>query len=216
VESEALIAELTGQLRPVRVLASPARQAAAWFGLAVLVVLAVTLVDGVRPDFVARLAVPGEVAQWLASVATAAAASLAAALLARPDRSLAWALLPAAPLALWLGVLGWGSAGDLGRLGLVVAAGEHWGCVGFTAGLGMALTVGLLLLLRHAGPVRPLPVLLFGGLASAALASAGCTVAHHIDTALPLLVWHGGAMAVAVVVAWAGGRALLQRALQLG
>ena len=42
-------------------------------------VIAATLLDGVRPDLAARLAVPSELAQWLASIATALAGALAAA-----------------------------------------------------------------------------------------------------------------------------------------
>jgi hypothetical protein len=138
-------------------------------------------------------------------------------MLARPDRPAGWALLPLGPLVAWLAALGWGCFADVARLGpAALAVGENWGCVGFTGGLGVVLTLGLLAMLRHAGPVRPLPVLLFGGLASAALASAGCTVAHHIDTTLPLLIWHGGAVALAVGLAWAGGRWVLQRALRAG
>ena len=69
----------------------------------------------------------------------------------------------------------------------------------------------MLLLLRHAGPVRPLPVLLLGGLASAALCSAGLSLFHHLEAALMVLVWHGGALAVVVVLGWRLGRPLLQR-----
>ena len=202
MESEALIAELACRLRPVRVLPAPARQATAWFALAATVVAAVTLLDGVRPDFAARLALPMEVAQLLASVATALAAAVAAAMLARPDRPAAWALLPLAPLLAWLAALGLGSVTDVARLGpAAMEIGENWGCIGFTAGLGMVLTLLLLAMLRHAGPVRPVPVLLYGGLASTALTSAGCTVAHRIDAALPLLVWHGAAVLLAVGIA---------------
>jgi hypothetical protein len=212
VESEALIAELTGRLKPVRVLPSPGRQAIGWFALAATVVAAVTLMDGVRPDLAERLALPMEVAQWLASVATALAAALAAAMLARPDRPAGWALLPLAPLAAWLAALGAGSLGDVARLGpAAMEIGENWGCIGFTGGLGLGLTLLLLVLLRHAGPVRPLPVLLYGGLAATALTSAGCTVSHHIDAALPLLVWHGAAVLLAVGFAWAFGGRLLAR-----
>jgi hypothetical protein len=212
VESEALIAELARRLKPVRVLPSPARQAAAWFGLAAATVTAVTLLDGVRPDLAARLAVPSELAQWLASIATALAGALAAAMLARPDRPVAWALLPLAPLVAWLAALGFGAAADVARLGpAAMEVGENWGCVVFTAGLGLVLTLGLLVMLRHAGPVRPVPVLIFGGLASAALTSAGCSVAHRIDAALPVLVWHGAAVLLAVGLAWAFGGRLLVR-----
>ena len=151
------------------------------------------------------MALPQEAAQFLASIATGLAAALAAAMLARPDRSSAWALLPVAPLVLWLGGLGWGCFADLGRMGPAGAGGmgTSWGCLKFILLLGTPLTAALFLLLRHAGPVRPLPVLLLGGLASAALCSAGLSLFHHLDAMLMILVWHGGAVAVLVVLGWA-------------
>ena len=97
------------------------------------------------------------------------------------------------PLALWLGGLGWGCFADLGRMGPEAwAMGTSWGCLKFILLMGTPLTAALFLLLRHAGPVRPLPVLLLGGLASAALCSAGLSLFHHLDAMLMILLWHGG------------------------
>ena len=214
MRTEDLIGRLAAELRPVRRLAPPGAQAALWLALAALAVAAaVALHGGFRPDIGARLRLPYEVAQWLASVATGAAAALAAAMLARPDRGAAWALLPVVPLVLWLGGLGWGCFADLDRMGpQALAMGTSWGCLKFILLLGTPLTVALYLLLRHAGPVRPVPVLLLGGLASAALCSAGLSLFHHLDAMLMILVWHGGAVAVLVVLGWALGRPLLLRA----
>jgi hypothetical protein len=169
--------------------------------------------EGLRHDLAERMALPQELVQFCASIATGLAAAPAVAMLARPDRSLAWALLPVAPLVLWLGGLGWGCFADLDRMGLdALAMGTSWGCLKFILLLGTPLTVALYLLLRHAGPVRPVPVLLLGGLASAALCSAGLSLFHHLDAMLMVLVWHGAAVAVLVVLGWALGRPLLLRA----
>jgi hypothetical protein len=213
VESEQLIDRLAAGLRPVRRLPPPGLQALLWCALAVLVIGLAVAVEGLRHDLAQRMALPQELAQFLASIATGLAAALAAAMLARPDRSPGWALLPVAPLALWLGSLGWGCFADLARMGPAAwAMGSSWGCLKFIVLMGTPLTAAMLLLLRHAGPVRPLPVLLLGGLASAALCSAGLSLFHHLDAMLMVLVWHGGAVAVLVVLGWALGRPLLMRA----
>ncbi|RAI58146.1 NrsF family protein [Roseicella frigidaeris] len=210
--SERLIAELALGLRPVRRLPPPGLLALLWLALAGLVIGLAIALHGLRPDLAAAMAEPGERAQFLASLATGVAAALAAAMLARPDRSGRWGLLPLAPLGLWLGSLGWGCLADLGRLGPAAwSLGPSWGCLRFILALGAPLTAAMLLLLRHAGPVRPGPVLLLGGLAAAALCSAGLSLIHHLDAMLMVLVWHGAAVAALVALGWALGRPLLAR-----
>lgn len=212
MESEQLIDRLAAGLQPVRRLPPPGLQALLWCALAMLAIGLAVAVEGLRHDLAQRLALPQEVVQLLASLATGLAAALAAAMLARPDRQAAWALLPVGPLLLWLGGLGWGCFADFGRMGPEAwAMGTSWGCLKFILLMGTPLTVVLYLLLRHAGPVRPLPILLLGALASAAFCSAGLSLFHHLDAMLMILVWHGGAVAVLVVLGWALGRPLLLR-----
>lgn len=213
MRTEDLIGRLAAELRPVRRLAPPGRQAALWLALAALAVAAaVALHGGFRPDIGARLRLPYEVAQWLASVATGASAALAAAMLARPDRSWRWALLPLPAVAAWVASLGWGCLADLARLGPgALVLGTSWGCLRFVLLLGVPLAAALLLLLRHAGPVRPEPVLLLGSLAAAAVCSAGLSLFHHLDAALMVLVWHGGAALLLVALGRLLGRPLLAR-----
>jgi hypothetical protein len=210
VQSEELIAELSGALRPVRRLPPPGLQAMLWLALAVVVIGLAVALNGLRHDLAARMLLPQEVGQFSASVATGIAAALAAAMLARPDRAAAWALLPVPTLLLWLGSLGWGCFADLARLGPGAwTMGTSWGCLKFILLLGLPLTAALLVLLRHAGPVRPTPVLLLSGLAAAALCSAGLSLFHHLDAALEVLIWHGAAVALVVMLGRALGRPLL-------
>jgi hypothetical protein len=216
VRTEELIGDLAIELRPVRRLPSPGVQAALWLGLAVVAIALAVALHGLRHDLAARMLLPHEVAQWLASVATGVAAALAAAMLARPDRNWRWALLPLPPLLAWGLSLGWGCLADLARMGpAALTLGTSWGCLRFIILLGAPLTALQLWLLRHAGPVRPVPVLLLGGLASAALCSAGLSLFHHLDAAVMVLLWHGGAMAVLVLLGWLLGRPLLLRAPRL-
>jgi hypothetical protein len=211
VRTEDLIADLANGLAPVRRLRPPLRRAAAWLGFAaVALAAAVALHGGFRHDLAARLALPYELVQLVASIATGVLAAVAAFHLALPDRSPRWALLPLPALVLWVASLGWGCLADLARVGpeaLVLRT--SWGCLRFIAGLGLPLTATMLWALRHAGPVRPVPVALLGGLAAAALCSFGLSLFHHLDAAAMVLAWHGGAMALVVLVGWAVGRPAL-------
>jgi hypothetical protein len=55
-------------------------------------------------------------------------------------------------------------------------------------------------------------VLLLGALASAALCSAGLSLFHHLDAAVMVLLWHGGAVLVLLVLASLFGDRVLLRA----
>jgi hypothetical protein len=212
VRSEELISELTAGLRPVRRMASPARQAGLWLGLAAVAVGLAVLAHGLRHDLQERMLMPQEVGQWLASVFAGVLAAVAAAMLARPDRSWRWVLLPVPALIGWFGSLGWGCLADLARLGPMAGQiGTSWGCLRFILAMGVPLAAVQFWLLRHAGPVRPMPVLLLGGLASAALCSAGLSLFHHLDAAVMVLLWHGGAMLLLVLAGALLGRPLVMR-----
>lgn len=212
MSQESLIAELTAGLRPVRRMAAPGWQALGWVGFAGLVILVAVLWHGLRHDLAQRMLLPHEVAQWVAAVLTGVAAAFAAALLARPDRSDGWVLLPLPFAAMWMGSLGWGCLVDLWRIGDAALQPDFsWSCLRFTVGVGLPLTAALLLLLRHAGLVRPGPVLGLAGLAAAALCSAGLSLFHHLDAAAEVLVSHGVAIGAVALIGRVGGRGLLAR-----
>ncbi len=212
MRTEDLIGCLASDLRPVRRLPSPAAQTAIWLAGAVVAIGAIVLAEGLRPDLMQRLTLPQEGLQWLGAVATGATAALAAAMLARADRSARWALLPL-PFALaWLATLGLGCLADMARMGEdALAPRLSGGCIQFIIFLGVPLGAGLLLLLRHAGPVRPGPVLALAGLASAALCSAGLSLFHHLDASLEVLLSHGLAIGAVALLGRVFGRGLLLR-----
>jgi len=212
MRTEDLIGSLACGLAPVRRLPSPGVQAAIWLGGAAAAIGVAVLLHGLRPDLGTNMMRPQGGGQMVASVATGIAAALAAAMLARADRPAAWAWLPLPFLLVWLSMLGIGCLADLGRMG---EAAMHprlsTECVQFIAMLGAPLAAMMFLLLRHAGPVRPTPVLLLGALASAALCSAGLSLFHHLDAALEVLISHGLAVLVVVGMARLFGPLLLSR-----
>lgn len=213
MRTEDLIGGLASDLRPVRRMPSPAAQTAIWLVGALAAIGIAVLVEGLRTDLAHRLMLPQDGLQWLGAVATGIAAALSAAMLARPDRPARWALLPLPFALVWLATLGLGCLSDMARLGDAALAPQlSGGCIKFILSLGVPLAAGLLVLLRHAGPVRPGPVLVLAGLASAALCSAGLTLFHHLDASLEILLSHGLAIGLVALAGRALGRPLLMRA----
>ena len=206
--TEGVLVGLVADLRPVRRLRAPGWRAAGWLAAAVAAIGAAVAWEGPRPDIGARMELPHEVGQWLASVATGALAAVAAFMVALPDRSPRWALLPVPALAVWVSMLGWRCSEELARMGpQAMAPGDGSGCLGFIAGLGLPLLGSMLLVLRHAAPIRPVPVAVLGGLAAAALCSAGESLLHDLDVAFAVLLWHGVAVLLVTAIGGAVGRA---------
>lgn len=204
MNTDDLIGRLAAELHPVKRLAPPLLRAAAWIGLAVLVVAACVVAFGPRHDLLERLSRPHEIAQLGFSIATGVLAAIAAFQLSLPDRSARWALLPLPAAAGWIASLGLGCLADVAREGpQALVLGTSWGCFRFIVLMGVPLSLALVWMLRHAGPIRPVPVAALGGLAGAALSAAGLSVFHHLDAAAMVLAWHGGTTLL-VVLAFLG------------
>lgn len=199
MKTDDLIGQLAAELRPVRRLPPPAIRAALWIGFAALVVAAFVAIFGPRHDLMERMARSHEVAQFAFAVATGVLAAIAAFELSLPDRSERWALLPLPTAMAWGGSLGMGCLADMDRMGPeALALGTSWGCFRFIVLMGVPLAASMVWMLRHAGPIRPVPVAALGGLAGAALSAAGLSLFHHLDAALMVLLWHGGSAALVV------------------
>lgn len=213
VKTEDLVSAMAREMGPVKRLRPPMLRAALWLGLSALMIAAVVLVVGPRHDLAERLSQSWEMAQLIAAVLTAVLAAVAAFHLALPDRSDAWAMLPVPGFLAWLAALGWGCVSDFFRLGPEgLSVGTSWGCLGFILGLSAPMGAGLLLALRHAGPIRPVPTMATGALSVAMLASLGLSLVHYLDAAIMVLVWHAAAVLLAVAIGGGlGGRALARR-----
>jgi hypothetical protein len=209
VGTEDLIAGLSASLTPVRPLRPPLWRCLLWLAFTAAVVGVLTAMHGLRPDIASQFAQPHVLLQWLAALATGILAAIAAFELALPDRSDRWLLLPLPGLALWASSLGAGCLTDWverGPQGLI--PGTSFGCMGFIAATSIPVCGVLLVMLRHAGPIRPRLTAALGALSAAALASAGLTLFHELDATVMVLIWHAGTVTLLTAAALLSGRRL--------
>ena len=178
-DTSTLIEQLAAHAKPVRPLASPLLRTAGWLLFAGALIAAV-----VAAYATFQVSVPG--------------------------RSPRWTWLPLPFLLAWLGGLGLGCLGDAARLGPAAFAlhGEVRECALAISLISLPLALGMLLMVRHAGVVRPAASAWLAMLASAALSSAGVGLFHEGETAWMALVWHLGAVALLSLACLACSRPL--------
>ena len=213
MRTEDLISQLAVGLKPVRRLPSPLAMLAIWSLFCAGIIAAALLISGLRADFAAWLMDGFDLYHLMSAALVALTAGYAAFQLALPDRDQRWALLPIPAVIGWLVTMGWGCLADLARLGpealnLTVS----YPCLGFIIGLGVPMTVAIVVLTRHAAWMRPTPVAALGGLSAAAFASLGLTLVHELNAAVMVLVWHGLAVLVVTCIGALTGPKLMQRA----
>ncbi len=201
------IDQLTSRAQPVRRLASPLRRTLLWALLAAAVIAVVVANYGLRPGFAASAP---KAIEWVGSVLTALLAAYAVFQISVPGRSPSWAWLPLPAMGLWLSGLGWGCAREFLQSGSVALAFESasWECAQAITLISLPLGAILLLMVRHAGVVRPAPTAMLAALSAAAMAAAGVSLFHEGESALMVLVWHLGAVAVLSLLCWVFGRSL--------
>ena len=195
-DTSTLIRQLAARGRPVRPLASPLRRTLGWLAFAVAVVAAVVAAYGLHPDATRHLATAGGAWEFAASAATGIAAAYAAFQVSVPGRSRRWAWLPLPFLLAWLGGLGAGCLADAARAGPAAFAmhGQVRECAVAISLVSLPMLAGMLLMVRHAGVVRPASSAWLAMLAAAALSSAGVSLIHEGESAWMTLVWHLGAV----------------------
>jgi len=205
--TEILIAQLSSGLKPVRRLAPPGLRAAMWLIVVAILGAAFVLAFSDVPTFMRRASDPKLALELAGTLLTGILAVIAAFQLSLPDRTLAWALLPAPSFALWLSSSGYSCWRQM-----VVHGPDGWrggegaDCFLWIVAFGVPLAVSLFVLLRRAHPLAPGPVAAMAGLGVASLAAFLLQFFHPFDVTFIDLSLHLAAVATVVIVARAAAR----------
>jgi hypothetical protein len=205
-----LIDELANSATPVRRLRPPLVRAAIWMALAAAVLGLLCVAHGVRPDLAARLQQPVFVVSMLGALATAIMAALASFKLAVPGSSRRWLLLPLPALVVWVSTIGCGCLTDWVSMSADgVRVGGAARCFATLLLTSLPLSLAMLVMLRHAAPLRPAAVSAVGGLAIAAMTSFALALLHDLDATVMILIWNLGMAALIAGLASVFGNAAL-------
>ena len=205
-----LIDALVDSATPVRRLRPPLVRAGIWLALAAAVLALLCAAHGVRSDLAARLQQPVFVVSLLGALVTAILASLASFKLGMPDSSHRWLLLPLPALALWVSTIGYGCLTDWVSMSADgVRMGEAARCFATLLLTSLPLSIAMLIMLRHAAPLRPAAVSAVGGLAIAAMTSFALALLHDLDATIMILIWNLGMAALIAGLVSAFGRTAL-------
>ncbi|MCA1713731.1 MAG: DUF1109 domain-containing protein [Gammaproteobacteria bacterium] len=205
-DTHALIEQLSARAAPVKRLASPLRRTLAWLAMAVVIAIVVVASHGLRAGLVQAMSAAPMAIEWFASVATGVLAAYAVFQISVPGRSAAWAWLPLPAVLLWLGGLGWGCLQPGAAFtGIDIGSAECAWAITLTS---LPLGLVLLLMVRHAGVVRPAATAMLAALSAAALSAAAVSLIHEGESAWMVLLWHVGAVALLSLLSWLFGRRL--------
>ncbi len=211
IKTPDLIASLAANVAPVRRLRPPATRAACWLLLAAVVLTLLAISQGIRPDFAQRLRDPAFAIGMAASLLTGMLAAFSAFLVSLPDRSRLWLLLPTPTLIVWLSNIGyqcltqWISIGPNG-----VSLGETARCFATLVLTSLPLSLAMLVMLRHAAPLRPTAATLMGSLAVAAITATALSLFHAIDATAMILLWNVGTVVLLVGLGGLFGRKMFR------
>ena len=202
-----LIEVLASRAKPVRRLRPPLLRAAFWLVLAALVFGLLAAAHGTRTDLAQQFARPEFALGLAASLLTGVLAGVAAFFLSLPDRSRAWSFLPVPTLVLWISTVSYGCLThwvDVGPDGMRM--GEAARCFATLLVTSLPLSLGLIVMLRHAAWLRTTAVTLTGGLAVAAMAATALSLFHNLDATIMVLIWNFGVTAIIVGAGYLFGR----------
>ena len=197
-DTDLLIDQLAARATPVKRLSSPLQRTALWLLLAAIIIALVVASFGARPGWLQDMQAASVAIEWFASILTGALAAYAVFQISVPGRSPSWAWLPLPAAVLWLGSIGLGCMADVARIGSDAFAfeSESAECAWAITLTSLPLGLVMLLMVRHAGVVRPAPTAMLAALSAAALSAAGVSMIHAGENALMVLLWHGGAVLV--------------------
>ena len=209
-DTDLLIDQLAARAAPVKRLSSPLRRTALWLLLATIIIALVVAAFGARPGWLQDMRVASTAIEWFASLLTGAWAAYAVFQSSVPGRSPSWAWLPLPAALLWLGGIGLGCMADVARMGSDAFALETGSaeCAWAITMTSLPLGLVMLLMVRHAGVVRPAPTAVLAALSAAALSAAAVSIIHAGENAFMVLLWHVGAVVVLSTLSGLFGRHL--------
>ncbi|MGA7971571.1 MAG: NrsF family protein [Pseudolabrys sp.] len=210
METDKLIQKLAAGAGPVRPLASPWARTALWLAVALPYIALVVAVISPRADLLSKLADARFLIEQIATLATGIAAAMAAFASTVPGYDRKVLLLPAAPLALWLGSLGEGCLRALWQHGLAgLSLQPDWFCLPAIMLVGAMPAVAMVIMLRRGAPLFPYLSAGFGALAAAGLGNFGLRLFHPQDASLMVLVWQVGSVFILTMIGCCAGRNIL-------
>ncbi len=203
METDRLIARLADEAAPVRPLARPWLRALWWLAVSAPPVFLVVWWHGMAPK--AGMVATADLRmtiEWLAILATAVTASVAAFASCVPGVDRRWLWTPLVPLAAWLAATGQGCIADYQAMG--AAAFDirlDTDCFLPTVLAGIVPLAAMLTMLRRGAPVMPRATLALAGLAVAAVVNLAMLLFHVGDVSIMVLIWHLGVVVAAGAVA---------------
>ncbi len=205
--TDKLIAELTAEAKPVRRLWPPMVRAAAWLAVIGAASLAFVLHGSDLTKFAARASDPRMAVELAATLATGLTGVIAAFHLSLPDRTRAWAWLPAPFIIVWMSLSGlgcythWAEQDARGW-----ALGQSSQCFVFVLTAGVPLAAVLGWSLRRSAPLQPRLTAAVGAVGVAGLAAFILQFFHPFDVTLLDLGAHLAAVLLLIGVMTLAGR----------
>jgi len=205
MDTDKLIERLAENADPVRRLAAPWVRTAMWIAIAAPYVALVVAMMAPRSDLQAKLSDFRFLLEQVAALSTGVAAAAAAFTSIVPGYDRRVALLPLAPLCVWLVSLGEGCIQTLAQGGAGLDLESDFGCIPAIALVGALPAVAMALMLRKGAPLKPYISTALGGLAAAGLGNFGLRFSHPQDASVMVLVWQMGTVFLLTMLsAWAG------------
>lgn len=210
METDTLIQSLAAGARPVQPLATPWVRAGLWLAAAISYIVLVVVVMSPRPDLLAKLTDARFLIEQGATLLTGIAAAIAAFASTVPGYNRKILLLPALPLAVWLGSLGEGCLMTLWQSGFAGASLQSdWLCLPAIMLVGAIPAVAMVIMLRRGAPLFPYLSVGLGTLAAAGLGNFGLRLFHPQDASLMVLVWQFGSVFILTVLGSCVGKSIL-------
>lgn len=197
-----LIQTLADTAEPVRPLSRPWVRSAVWLAIAIPYLALVVYVMSPRLDLAVKLTETRYLIEQFAALATGIAAAVAAFSMTIPGYSRRVLLLPALPLAVWLGALGQGCIATWLKFGVSgLSLKPDWFCFPAIVLVGSIPAVAMVVMLRRGAPLFPYVATALGALAAAGLGNFGLRLFHPQDASLMVLVWQVGSVFILTALA---------------